>query len=350
MTQKSIFLLILFLFFLINQFFCFDDPLESDFNPCNIDDSTCMPLEDFDQNCTCILLPDQKLYNVSDDVYLFMTGYPIHMSYISQTPIAELFRKKLSIRIPKAHYYDSSEPDRNIYRNLKISEKMALFEVSTDKSAIILQYLIENQFLRTEAITKANNRWCLEGECNAFLYESGTVNKSLAKLLFLAFFQTFLVLKINKFALENTKNSKFFKKNGQVRSNEKNRKILDKFSGLFFFENIKKFEKKYFLKIQNFRFFKRIYSHSADLLQIIEYRSRSIFAVSSVHAEFSVPVVQRLQCEHKCKVFYWNEREMCMKQLEFDLVSVTSDLKRNFDFFVQSSAIQNFRMKYRKFI
>ncbi|CAP33853.2 Protein CBG15665 [Caenorhabditis briggsae] len=277
MTQKSIFLLILFLFFLINQFFCFDDPLESDFNPCNIDDSTCMPLEDFDQNCTCILLPDQKLYNVSDDVYLFMTGYPIHMSYISQTPIAELFRKKLSIRIPKAHYYDSSEPDRNIYRNLKISEKMALFEVSTDKSAIILQYLIENQFLRTEAITKANNRWCLEGECNAFLYESGTVNKSLG-----------------------------------------------------------------------------IYSHSADLLQIIEYRSRSIFAVSSVHAEFSVPVVQRLQCEHKCKVFYWNEREMCMKQcklrLEFDLVSVTSDLKRNFDFFVQSSAIQNFRMKYRKFI
>lgn len=45
---------------------------------------------------------------------------------------------------------------------------------------------------------------------------------------------------------------------------------------------------------------------------------------------------------------------MCMKQcrirLKFDQVSVTADLKRNFDFFVQSSAIQNFRMKYRKFI
>ncbi|EGT44260.1 hypothetical protein CAEBREN_18590 [Caenorhabditis brenneri] len=174
---------------------CFDDPLDSDFNPCNLDDSTCMPLEDFDQNCTCILLPDEKLYN----------------------------------------------------------------------------------FLRTEAIAKADNRWCLEGECNAFVYESGTVNRTIG-----------------------------------------------------------------------------IYSHAADLLQIIEYRGRSIFAVSSVYAEFSVPTIQRLQCEHKCKVFYWGEREMCMKQcqlrLQFDLISMTSDLKRNFDFFVQSSAIQNFRMKYRKFL
>ncbi|CAL2035297.1 unnamed protein product [Caenorhabditis brenneri] len=275
MQKIHIFLLLITCFSI--KTFCFDDPLDSDFNPCNLDDSTCMPLEDFDQNCTCILLPDEKLYNVTDDVYLFLTGYPIHMSYITQTPLAPLFRKKLSVRIPKSHYYDSTEPDQNIYRNLKIHEKMALFVVSTEKSADVLKYLIDNEFLRTEAIAKADNRWCLEGECNAFVYESGTVNRTIG-----------------------------------------------------------------------------IYSHAADLLQIIEYRGRSIFAVSSVYAEFSVPTIQRLQCEHKCKVFYWGEREMCMKQcqlrLQFDLISVTSDLKRNFDFFVQSSAIQNFRMKYRKFL
>ncbi|CAI2349608.1 unnamed protein product [Caenorhabditis sp. 36 PRJEB53466] len=188
-----------------------------------------------------------------------------------------LFRKKLSVRIPKAHYYDASEPDQNVYRNLKITERMALFVVSAEKSATVLQYLIDNQYLHTEAITRDDNRWCLEGECNAFVFESNVVNKTLG-----------------------------------------------------------------------------IYSHTADLLQIIEYRGRSIFAVSTVHGEFSVPLIQRLQCENRCKVFYWSEHEMCMKQCKlrvtFDQIAITSDLKRNFDFFIQSSAIQNFRLKYKKFI
>ncbi|CCD73845.1 Insulin/EGF-Receptor L Domain protein [Caenorhabditis elegans] len=271
---KNLSIFLLFSMFLIN-IHCFEE--FSDFNPCNVDDSTCMPLEDFDQNCTCILLSDDKFFNVTDDVYLFMTGYPIHMSYITQTEIAKLFRKKLSIRIPKFQYYDASEPDTNLYQQMKIEEKMTLFVVSTEKNTEIMKYLIYNQFLRTEAITKSDNRWCMEGECNAFVYESSTINRTIG-----------------------------------------------------------------------------VYSHAADLLQIIEYRGRSIFAVSSVYGEFSVPKIQRLQCEHKCKIFYWNEREMCKKQcklrLEFDLVSMTSDLKRNFDFFVQSSAIQNFRMKYRKFL
>lgn len=35
------------------------------------------------------------------------------------------------------------------------------------------------QFLRTDAITKQDNRWCLEGECNAFVYESNIVNKTI---------------------------------------------------------------------------------------------------------------------------------------------------------------------------
>uniref|UniRef100_A0A8R1ICQ6 Uncharacterized protein n=1 Tax=Caenorhabditis japonica TaxID=281687 RepID=A0A8R1ICQ6_CAEJA len=141
----------------------------TDFNPCNVDDSTCMPLEDFEQNCTCILLPDDNFYNVTDDLYLFMTGYPIHMSYITQAEMEPLFRKKLSLRIPKSHYYDASAVDENIYRNLRISEKMALFVVASDKSA---------EYLRSEAIAQKDNRWCLEGECNAFVYESNVVNKT----------------------------------------------------------------------------------------------------------------------------------------------------------------------------
>ncbi|EGT44659.1 hypothetical protein CAEBREN_26296 [Caenorhabditis brenneri] len=287
---------------------CFDDPLDSDFNPCNLDDSTCMPLEDFDQNCTCILLPDEKLYNVTDDVYLFLTGYPIHMSYITQTPLAPLFRKKLSVRIPKSHYYDSTEPDQNIYRNLKIHEKMALFVVSTEKSADVLKYLIDNEFLRTEAIAKADNRWCLEGECNAFIYESGTVNRTIGKCALLvssAVVQIFLKVSTPTLQIfsrsSNTGVARFSPFQVSMRS-------------LVFPQYVRSIE------ISFFNFFQ----------------------------------IQRLQCEHKCKVFYWGEREMCMKQcqlrLQFDLISVTSDLKRNFDFFVQSSAIQNFRMKYRKFL
>lgn len=92
-----------------------------------------------------------------------MTGYPIHMSYITQvrsndkmleksikkidfqTEIAKLFRKKLSIRIPKFQYYDASEPDTNLYQQMKIEEKMTLFVVSTEKNTEIMKYLIYNQ-------------------------------------------------------------------------------------------------------------------------------------------------------------------------------------------------------------
>lgn len=69
-----------------------------------------------------------------------------------QTEMVPLFRKKLSVRIPQSHFYDASEPDQNVYRNMKIAEKMALFVVNSEKSAEVLKYLIDNEVGSMERI------------------------------------------------------------------------------------------------------------------------------------------------------------------------------------------------------
>ncbi|CAI5445564.1 unnamed protein product [Caenorhabditis angaria] len=258
--------------------------INSQFNPCLIDPSICIAFEDFDVNCTCILLPDENsksIKNITDEVYLWFSGLPISLDFIQTVTIEKLFREKLSIRIPQSRFYDfqDQELSENIYRNLEIVENIALFEVNSSKSQATLDYLIENEIIRSSQLSNSTQiqKWCLEGECNAFVYESQILNRT-----------------------------------------------------------------------------EGIYSHTAEILQIIEYKQRSIFAVSSVFGVFSVPRVQHLQCEHRCKVFYWNEREMCRENcvlnLRYDKVAVTGDIKRNFDYFVQSAAVQNFRNKYRKYV
>ncbi|KAJ1352732.1 hypothetical protein KIN20_009149 [Parelaphostrongylus tenuis] len=97
-----------------------------------------------------------------------------------------------------------------------------------------------------------------------------------------------------------------------------------------------------------------IYAHTADLLHVIELDGRSIFAVSSIYAEFSLPVVRRQLCQHKCKLFYWNEgilcRQTCTQSMRYDQVAVTGALKRHFGDFVRASIVHNFREKYAKYL
>ncbi|CAB3402290.1 unnamed protein product [Caenorhabditis bovis] len=251
--------------------------LAAGFNPCNVDDSICMPLEDFEENCTCLLLSDGPI-NVTDDLYMFMTGYPIHMSYIKQTELQPLFRKKLDVRIPSSRFYeDTFDFPERLFQSMDIEENMAFFEADSSKIENVVNYLIENGLIRTKALSTKENRWCLEGECNAFVFETGIINRT-----------------------------------------------------------------------------QGIYSYTADLLEIIEYRGRSIVAVSNVSGKLSIPKVQQYECHNRCKVFYWNENSMCKKQCElrvkFDQIAMTSEMKRNFDFFIQSSTILNFRNKYKKYL
>lgn len=97
-----------------------------------------------------------------------------------------------------------------------------------------------------------------------------------------------------------------------------------------------------------------VYAHLVDLVHIIEMSGRSVVAVSSVRAEFSVPKIHRILCENKCKRFYWNEgilcRQKCTQGLRYDQVAVTGTLKRDFVNFVRASAVQNFRAKYSKYL
>ncbi|KAK6746124.1 hypothetical protein RB195_012313 [Necator americanus] len=97
-----------------------------------------------------------------------------------------------------------------------------------------------------------------------------------------------------------------------------------------------------------------VYAHTADLLHVIEMGGQSIFAVSSVYAEFDVPKVQSLLCGYKCAKFYWNEgilcRQKCTQSMRYDQITLTGDIKRAFADFVRASVIYNFRQKYSKYL
>ncbi|KAL6725938.1 hypothetical protein Aduo_007958 [Ancylostoma duodenale] len=246
-------------------------------NPCMIDRGACLPIEDFEVNCTCILTPKEPI-NDTDDVYMFFMGHQFPLYLFRQVEMPKLFRKKLDVRIPSAHDFQSSFdlPD-TIYKNLRFEEKMALFLANSTAAPAILHHLINESYIRSPDLRENSDKWCAEGECAAFVHREAPFNKT---------------------------------------------------SG--------------------------VYAHTADLLHIIEMGGRSIFAVSSVFAEFDLPKVHSLLCEHKCGRFYWNEgvlcRQKCAQGMRYDQVAVTGDVKRAFGNFVRASAIYNFRKKYFKYI
>ncbi|CAJ0597198.1 unnamed protein product [Cylicocyclus nassatus] len=206
-------------------------------NPCMIDRDACVPIEDFEVNCTCILTAKEPI-NATDDVYMFFMGHQFPLYLFRQIKMPQIFRKKLDVRIPSEQDFQASFdlPD-TIYKNLRFEENMALFMANSSASAAILHHLINESYIRTPDLRENSDKWCAEGECAAFVHREAPFNKS---------------------------------------------------SG--------------------------IYAHMADLLHIIEMRGRSIFAVSSVFAEFDLPKVHSLLCGYKCAKFYWNEGVLCRQK------------------------------------
>ncbi|CAD6188484.1 unnamed protein product [Caenorhabditis auriculariae] len=246
------------------------------FNPCLYDDSACLPLEDFQENCSCILV--DKKFNDSGEFSMFFDGYPVPFYYFKQVEVEQLYRDKLSIRLPKENIFpDHSDLSENIYGNLEVEENLILFTANCSMTSLIVEKLIEEGFIRTSMLKNSSNRWCQEGECNAFVYESGVFNKT-----------------------------------------------------------------------------EGVYSHVADVLQVIEFKGRSIFAVSNAYGKFDVPKVHQMICTNRCKLFYYSERTVCLSQcvqgLRYDHIAVTGDLKRNFDFFIRAAALSNLRQKYSRYI
>ncbi|CAJ0582061.1 unnamed protein product, partial [Mesorhabditis spiculigera] len=96
-----------------------------------------------------------------------------------------------------------------------------------------------------------------------------------------------------------------------------------------------------------------IHIYAVDLLQIIELGRRSLFSVSSVYAEFSIPVVQKEYCSHDCRKFYWESKRNCendcQQRLRHDRIAVTAEMKARFQTFVRATAVSNLREKYRHF-
>lgn len=246
-----------------------------EFNPCSIDDSICMPLEDFQENCTCILLSD-KPFNSSDEIFLYFSGYPIPLKYFKQVELDPFFRDKLDVRIPRKDFYSVDEyfPE-HIFKSFEIEENLALFLANS--SSDIFSFLNETQLLRTAQLRQFADKWCSEGECNAFVYESTVRNRSAG-----------------------------------------------------------------------------VYSHAADLLQIVQFNGLSLFAVSSVEVRFNVAKVAYSHCRYKCSPFYYSENDLCIRLCEqrvaFDHISVIGEIKRKVDFFARSSAIYNFREKYANYL
>ncbi|KAK6746123.1 hypothetical protein RB195_012312 [Necator americanus] len=54
--------------------------LVTSLNPCMIDRSACLPIEDFEVNCTCILTSKEAI-NDTDDVYMYFMGhqFPLYL-------------------------------------------------------------------------------------------------------------------------------------------------------------------------------------------------------------------------------------------------------------------------------
>ncbi|CAI4232485.1 unnamed protein product [Auanema sp. JU1783] len=245
-------------------------------NPCKIDSTACVPIEDFETNCTCILISGKPI-NASEDVFLYFMGYEFPLNLFSQVPISKLFRDKLNSRLPKKTDYESSlDLPQTIFRNLQTDENMALFIVNSTRSTEIIARLINESFIQTDDLRNNSDKWCSEGECSAFVHSTITLNRTIG-----------------------------------------------------------------------------IYSHAADILEVLEYRGRSMFAVSSVKSQFDIPKVHNLHCEQKCRRFYFNEnilcRQKCVQGLRFDQVAITGDIKRKFENFVKASAVKNLREKYYKY-
>ncbi|VDL72479.1 unnamed protein product [Nippostrongylus brasiliensis] len=128
----------------------------SSLNPCMIDPSACLPLEDFEVNCTCILIHGEPI-NATDDVYMYFVGH--------QFPLY-LFRQS-SLDMPET-----------IYKNLNFDEDMALFLVNSTMNAEILRMLINESYIRTPELRNNSDKWCAEGECAAFVHTEEPFNKS----------------------------------------------------------------------------------------------------------------------------------------------------------------------------
>ncbi|KAK6023073.1 hypothetical protein OSTOST_11204 [Ostertagia ostertagi] len=122
-------------------------------NPCMVDRDACVPIEDFEVNCTCILISGEPI-NATDDVFMYFMGH--------QFPFY-LF-KQLNVRIPSADDFETSlDMPETIYKNLRFEENMALFLVNASKSTAIIRMLINESYIRTRDMRENSEKWCVEG-------------------------------------------------------------------------------------------------------------------------------------------------------------------------------------------
>ncbi|KJH41795.1 hypothetical protein DICVIV_12223 [Dictyocaulus viviparus] len=251
--------------------------LQTLFNPCMIDRDTCMPIEDFEVKCTCILTSKQPI-NATDDIFLHFMGHEFPFYLFMQVEMPNVLRRKLNLRIPASHHLQSTlDIPKKIYKNFEFYENMALFLANSIMSDKILRHLIMENYIQTSDLRENSDKWCVDGECAAYVHIEEPFNRSTG-----------------------------------------------------------------------------IYPHTADLLHVIKHGNLSIFAVSSVYAEFDISLARQLLCFDKCKRFYWDEgiicQQKCSQDMKYDQITTIGNLKREFADFVRASVVYNFREKYARYL
>ncbi|VDO53733.1 unnamed protein product [Haemonchus placei] len=145
----------------------------SSLNPCMVDRDACLPIEDFEVNCSCILISGEPI-NATDEVFMYFMGHQFPFYLFSQ-----IFREKLNLRIPAAHDFETSlDMPEAIYKNLRFEENMALFLINSSRTTDIIRMLINESYIRTREMRENSDKWCTEGECAVFLHAEEPFNKT----------------------------------------------------------------------------------------------------------------------------------------------------------------------------
>ncbi|KAK5966067.1 hypothetical protein GCK32_002576 [Trichostrongylus colubriformis] len=140
-------------------------------NPCMVDRDACVPIEDFEVNCTCILTSGEPI-NATDDVFMFFMGHQFPFYLFKQVisvmnsfyvKMPKLFREKLNLRIPAVHDFEASlDMPETIYKNLRFEENMALFLFNSSSTTAIIRMLINESYIRTGDMQQNSDKWCIE--------------------------------------------------------------------------------------------------------------------------------------------------------------------------------------------
>ncbi|VDM56677.1 unnamed protein product [Angiostrongylus costaricensis] len=151
-------------------------------NPCMFDRDACLPIEDFEVNCTCILTSKEPI-EATEDIFMFFMGHEFPFYLFKQAEPANPGFSSLAFIAGHARDHLQGIAFVGGARNLRFEENMALFLANSTMCPKILRHLKNENYIRTSDLRENSAKWCAEGECEAFVHTEELFNKSSGKQL-----------------------------------------------------------------------------------------------------------------------------------------------------------------------